>query len=231
MCFRAFICSEENKPKRMQWMISKSKLWQWEVSRAICCIIQDHCWRILHPLCVCVWAYCLLQNVSPDWGYLIAAVTMAAAAHVMRERVRETGDLVKVQFKESHCSTKGTQWDRQKHKFRAQRHSDVCSVESLSHTHNALLHTPLCLFFFFGALLSRFHLKCGGSQWEHDQTSPENKHVSVQENRRSLNLVKPSITESRESSTAIWYGCSFSYRPAFYVFLMATASETERAIL
>lgn len=60
-------------------------------------------------VCACVRAYCLLQNVGPDWGYLIAAVTMAAAAHVMRERVRETGDLVKVQFKESHCSTKGTQ--------------------------------------------------------------------------------------------------------------------------
>ena len=65
----------------------------------------------------------LLNSAERCPGLGIPAVTMAAAARVMRARVRETGGLVKVRLKESHCRTEGAQGDIHNHKSRPQTHS------------------------------------------------------------------------------------------------------------
>lgn len=54
---------------------SESSLWVYNKLAALC-------------LCVCV---CCSMVVQSAWPYLIAAVTMAAAAHVIREKEEKGG--------------------------------------------------------------------------------------------------------------------------------------------
>ena len=130
----------EAKAKGRKWDGCDGYKWRSvRVQRRVgCWIRQDHCWRMFRTVYVRVWAHCLLQYAGLDRAYLIAAVTMAAAAHVTREKEseREESDLVKVQIKESHCSTECTCWDR--------RWQYVIPTHSF--TLSALLHLPLSVF-------------------------------------------------------------------------------------
>lgn len=175
---------KQDKTEWLQWIISQTCLW---MSEKWCTLqVNSELAGLLHNTgslledLVSVWAYCLLQCVGLNWGYLIAAVTMAAAARVMRERQRESdGD------RSSRQSTiQGEPLQHQGYMMRP-TYSD-----HTSRTQHIIQYStpPFCL-------IIPFHLRT----WS-DESRP------LWGSRWFFNLVKTSIIESSESRTAIWTG-------------------------